>query len=46
MIERLTGIPAEVDLGSEFRYRDAPIGPGTLVVALSQSGRPRTRSAP
>jgi len=38
MIERLTGIPAEVDLGSEFRYRDAPIGPGTLVVALSQSG--------
>ena len=23
MIERLTGIPAEVDLGSEFRYRDA-----------------------
>ena len=38
MIERLTGIPAEVDLGSEFRYRDAPIGPGTLVVAVSQSG--------
>jgi glucosamine--fructose-6-phosphate aminotransferase (isomerizing) len=38
MIERLTGIPAEVDLGSEFRYRDAPLGPGTLVVALSQSG--------
>ncbi len=38
MIERLTGIPAEVDLGSEFRYRDAPLGPETLVVALSQSG--------
>jgi len=38
MIERLTGIPAEVDLGSEFRYRDAPVGPGTLIVALSQSG--------
>jgi glucosamine--fructose-6-phosphate aminotransferase (isomerizing) len=38
MIERLTGISAEVDLGSEFRYRDAVLGPETLVVALSQSG--------
>ncbi len=38
MIERLTGIPAEVDLGSEFRYRDAVIGPEVLIVALSQSG--------
>ena len=38
MIERLAGIPAEVDLGSEFRYRDAIVGPETLVVALSQSG--------
>jgi len=38
MIERLAGIPAEVDLGSEFRYRDAPVGAETLVVALSQSG--------
>src|SRR5262249_40238635 len=34
MIERLAGVPAEVDLGSEFRYRDAVIGPETLVVAL------------
>ena len=38
MLERLTGIPSEVDLGSEFRYRDAPLGPETLVVAISQSG--------
>jgi glucosamine--fructose-6-phosphate aminotransferase (isomerizing) len=38
MIERLAGIAAEVDLGSEFRYRDAVIGPDTLIVALSQSG--------
>jgi glucosamine--fructose-6-phosphate aminotransferase (isomerizing) len=38
MIERLAGIPAEVDLGSEFRYRDAVVGPETLVVAISQSG--------
>ncbi|PYM06338.1 MAG: glutamine--fructose-6-phosphate transaminase (isomerizing) [Candidatus Rokuibacteriota bacterium] len=38
MIERLAGLPAETDLGSEFRYRDAVIGPETLIVALSQSG--------
>jgi len=38
MIERLAGLPAEVDLGSELRYRDAVIGPETLVVAISQSG--------
>jgi glucosamine--fructose-6-phosphate aminotransferase (isomerizing) len=38
MIERLAGIPAETDLGSEFRYRDAIVGPRTLVVAISQSG--------
>ena len=38
MLERLAGIPAEVDLGSEFRYRDAVLGPETLVIALSQSG--------
>jgi glutamine---fructose-6-phosphate transaminase (isomerizing) len=37
-MEKLAGIPAEVDLGSEFRYRDALIGPETLVVAVSQSG--------
>jgi glucosamine--fructose-6-phosphate aminotransferase (isomerizing) len=37
-IERLAGIPAEVDYGSEFRYRDPLIGPGTLAVAISQSG--------
>ncbi len=38
MVERLAGLPAEVDFGSEFRYRDALVGPDTLVVALSQSG--------
>ena len=38
MIERLAGVPAEVDLASEFRYRDALVGPETLVVAVSQSG--------
>jgi len=38
MVERLAGLPAETDLGSEFRYRDALVGPTTLIVALSQSG--------
>jgi glucosamine--fructose-6-phosphate aminotransferase (isomerizing) len=38
MIEKLAGLPAEVDLGSEFRYRDAIVGPETLVIAVSQSG--------
>jgi glucosamine--fructose-6-phosphate aminotransferase (isomerizing) len=38
MIERLAGLTAEVDLASEFRYRDAIVDPTTLVVAVSQSG--------
>ncbi len=38
VVERLTGLPAEVDLGSEFRYRDLALDVETLVVALSQSG--------
>jgi glucosamine--fructose-6-phosphate aminotransferase (isomerizing) len=38
MIEQLARVPAETDLGSEFRYRDAVLGPETLVVAISQSG--------
>jgi len=38
MIERLAGLGAEVDIASEFRYRDAVLGPDTLVVAVSQSG--------
>src|SRR6266581_670358 len=38
MVERLAGIPAEVDLASEFRYRDAIVGPETLVIDVSQSG--------
>jgi len=37
-IERLAGLPAEVDLASEFRYRGAPAEEGVLTVAISQSG--------
>jgi glucosamine--fructose-6-phosphate aminotransferase (isomerizing) len=38
VVERLAGLAAEVDLASEFRYRDPIIGSDTLVVAISQSG--------
>ncbi|MFE6100651.1 glutamine--fructose-6-phosphate transaminase (isomerizing) [Streptomyces laurentii] len=37
-IEHWTRIPCEVELASEFRYRDPILGPRTLVVAISQSG--------
>jgi glucosamine--fructose-6-phosphate aminotransferase (isomerizing) len=36
--ERIAAIPAEVDNSSEFRYRDALIGPDTLVISVAQSG--------
>lgn len=36
--ERLVGIPAEVDVASEFRYRDPIIDDKTLVFVISQSG--------
>ncbi len=38
MIERLARIPVEVDYASEFRYRDPLVGPGHLVLAITQSG--------
>jgi glucosamine--fructose-6-phosphate aminotransferase (isomerizing) len=38
MVEELAGLPAEVDISSEFRYRNLLLGPETLVVAISQSG--------
>jgi glucosamine--fructose-6-phosphate aminotransferase (isomerizing) len=37
-IEHWTRIPCEVELASEFRYRDPIVGPTTLVVTISQSG--------
>jgi glutamine---fructose-6-phosphate transaminase (isomerizing) len=37
-IEHWTRIPCEVELASEFRYRDPIVGATTLVVAISQSG--------
>ncbi len=36
--ERLAGIPAEVEVASEFRYRDPIVDERTLVFVISQSG--------
>jgi glucosamine--fructose-6-phosphate aminotransferase (isomerizing) len=38
MIEQLAGIPCDVDLASEFRYRKPILGPRVLVIPVSQSG--------
>ena len=38
MIEGLARVPVEVDLGSEYRYRDPVVEEGTLCVCISQSG--------
>lgn len=38
VIERLTRIPVEVDIASEFRYRDPMVDEGTIVIIISQSG--------
>ncbi|WP_129665237.1 glutamine--fructose-6-phosphate transaminase (isomerizing) [Phytoactinopolyspora endophytica] len=37
-IEHWTRVPCEVELASEFRYRDPVVGRQTLVIAVSQSG--------
>ena len=37
-IEHWTRIPCEVELASEFRYRDPIVDPRTLIIAISQSG--------
>jgi len=37
-IERFAGIPVEVDIGSEFRYRRLLLDENSLVVTISQSG--------
>jgi glutamine---fructose-6-phosphate transaminase (isomerizing) len=36
--ERLSRIPVELDIASEFRYREAPLHKGDLAIFISQSG--------
>ncbi len=38
LLEQIAQVPAEVDYGSEFRYRQPLVGAGTLAVGISQSG--------
>ncbi len=37
-IEHWTRLPVEIEIASEFRYRDPVLGPDTLTIAVSQSG--------
>jgi glutamine---fructose-6-phosphate transaminase (isomerizing) len=36
--ERFARLPVEIDVASEFRYREAPMHPGGLAICVSQSG--------
>ena len=36
--EKIARVPVEVDVASEFRYREPPIAPGTSALFVSQSG--------
>ena len=36
--ERFARLPVEIDVASEFRYREAPIDDGGLTIVVSQSG--------
>jgi len=38
LIEKFARLPVEVDISSEFRYRDPIVGPEILTVVISQSG--------
>jgi glucosamine--fructose-6-phosphate aminotransferase (isomerizing) len=38
LIEELAGIPVEVQLGSEFKYRNEPFSRSTALIVVSQSG--------
>jgi glucosamine--fructose-6-phosphate aminotransferase (isomerizing) len=36
--ERFARLPVEIDIASEFRYREVPLDPGGLAIFISQSG--------
>jgi glucosamine--fructose-6-phosphate aminotransferase (isomerizing) len=38
LIEEIAGLPTEVDIASEFRYRNSPLTREDLIIAISQSG--------
>lgn len=36
--EQVAGMPADIDIASEFRYREPPLSPGSVAIFVSQSG--------
>jgi glucosamine--fructose-6-phosphate aminotransferase (isomerizing) len=40
-IEEWARVPVQMDVASEYRYRNPVVGPGDLVVGITQSGRDR-----
>jgi glucosamine--fructose-6-phosphate aminotransferase (isomerizing) len=44
-LERYARLPVEIDVASEFRYRDAPLADGNLAVFVSQSGETADNAA-
>jgi len=36
--EKLAGLPVNVDIASEYRYRETPVAPGGVMAVISQSG--------
>ena len=45
-LQRWTGLPARVTVGSEFRYNPPPLDGKTLVIAVTQSGETADTIAP
>ncbi|MDP8943823.1 MAG: glutamine--fructose-6-phosphate transaminase (isomerizing) [Actinomycetota bacterium] len=41
VVEEWARVPVEMDIASEYRYRNPILGPGDLVIAISQSGETR-----
>src|SRR5665647_3064511 len=39
-IEQLARVPVQIDVASEFRYREPVFDPDTLVIGITQSGEP------
>jgi glucosamine--fructose-6-phosphate aminotransferase (isomerizing) len=37
-LEQLSGLPCDIEVASEFRYRQPPMSPGSVAVLVSQSG--------
>lgn len=37
-LERWARVPVEMDIASEYRYRDPVVGPGDLIIGITQSG--------